>query len=140
MSASVFDSKRVMPNDKMLTVELGKSKEFLDKTCLFIKEEYKDLRLEWKFYGQKSGWILKLFNNKRNVLFIVPCVEHFRTVFTFGDKAVDEVIANGLISEFIKQQLITAPKYREGRTIQLEVKSKADYENIIELIKIKLNN
>jgi hypothetical protein len=57
MSASIFDLKLIEPNDKMLAVELGETKGYLDKIAFFIKDEYGDLTLEWKFYGQKSGWV-----------------------------------------------------------------------------------
>ncbi len=138
-AASIFDSKLVEPDDRMLSQELGKAKEYLDKIGSFIKDQYGDLNLDWKFYGQKSGWILKMFNKKRNVLFIVPCSGYFKTAFTFGDKAVDEIIRCGL-PDFIKQDLLAAKKYSEGRTIQLDIKSLEQFENIIELIRIKLRN
>lgn len=139
MSASIFDLKLIEPNDEMLAVELGKTKGYLDKIGMFIKETYGDLTLEWKFYSQKSGWILKMFNKKRNVLFIIPCKGYFRVTFTFGDKAVVEVLSSGL-PEFIKHEVFTARKYSEGRTIQLEVKTDKQFENIINLIQIKLKN
>jgi len=138
MEGSVFDSKLVEPNDKMMTYELGETNEYLTRICKFIEKEYGDLKREWKFYGKKSGWLLKLFNKKRNVLFIVPCTGHFRTVFTLGDKAADSVMISTL-PEKIKEEFINVKKYREGRTIQIEIKSKADLENILQLIKIKLD-
>ena len=138
MSASIFDLKLVEPNDKMLTVELGKAYEYLDKIISFIKDSYGDLEMEWKFYGQKSGWILKMFNKKRNVLFIIPCKDYFRTAFTLGDKAVDILIASGL-PDYIKHEFIKAKKYAEGRTVQLEIKTELQYEYILDLIKIKLS-
>lgn len=139
MSASIFDLKQVEPNDKMLAVELGETKVYLDKIGSFIKDEYGDLTLEWKFYGQKSGWVLKMFNKKRNLLFVVPGKDYFKIAFTFGDKAVDEVIASGL-PDFIKKEFLSAKKYSEGRTIQLEVKTNEQCENILNLIRIKMKN
>ena len=139
MSASIFDLKLVEPNDKMLAVELGETKGYLDKIGSFIKDEYGDLTLEWKFYGQKSGWVLKMFHKKRNLLFAVPCKDYFKIAFTFGDKAVDELIASGL-PDYIKQEVFIAKKYSEGRTIQLEVKTDEQCENILNLIRIKMKN
>lgn len=139
MSASIFDLKFVEPNDKMLVAELGETKGFLNKIESFIKDEYGDLTLEWKFYGQKSGWVLKMFNKKRNLLFVVPCKDYFIIVFTFVDKAVDEVIASTL-PEFIKQEVFIKKKYLEGRSIQLEVRTDEQCENILNLIRIKMRN
>ncbi len=138
MTSSVFDSKLVEPDDNMLTHELGKSKEYLDSICEFIDNEYGDLKPAWKFYGKKSGWILKLFNKKRNVLFIVPCSGYFRTAFTFGDKANNSIMISSL-PDNIKEELMNVKKYTEGRTIQLEIKSKTDLMGVFQLIKIKLD-
>ena len=139
MSASIFDLKLVEPNDQMLAAELGNTKEYLDKIGSFVKEEFGDLTLEWKYYGQKSGWILKMFYKKRNVLFIVPCKGFFRVAFTFGENAVNGIIASEL-PEFIKNEILVARKYSEGRTIQLEIKTDEQYDNILNLIRIKLKN
>ena len=139
MSASIFDSEFVMPDDKMVEAELGLTKQYLDEVCLFIKNNFGDLRPEWKYYGQKTGWILKLFNYKRNVLFIVPCADYFRAVFTFGENAFYEIVS-GDFPEKIKHELLTAKKYKEGRTIYLDVIAKTDVSDIIKLISMKLKN
>lgn len=139
MTVSIFDSKLEEPDDDELTYELGKSKEYLDSICEFIQIEYGHLKPQWKFYGKKSGWILKLLNKKRNVLFMVPCSGYFRTAFTFGDKAYNSILISSL-PDNIKEELKNAKKYSEGRTIQLEIKSITDLRSIFQLIKIKLDN
>lgn len=80
-----------------------------------------------------------MFTGKRNVLFIVPCENYFRIAFTLGEKASDLVFTSSL-PDSIKRDLFEAKKYAEGRTIQIEVKTEADLENILELIRIKLMN
>ena len=139
MSASIYTEKFVEPDDKMLTYDLAESKSFLDKIAEFIESEYGDFRPEWKFYNQKSGWILKMFSKRRNVMFIVPCDNYFRVAFTFGGKASD-LIFNSKLPDSLKMDLFEAKKYAEGRTIQIEVKTKNDLDNILEIIKIKLMN
>lgn len=139
MSASIYTEKLVEPDDRMLTYDLAETKSYYDKIGEFIESEYGDFKPEWKFYNQKSGWILKMFTKKRNVLFVVPCDKYFRVVFTFGDKASNLVLISKL-PDFIKKELIEANKYAEGRTIQIEVKTQSDSDNVLELIKIKLMN
>jgi hypothetical protein len=80
-----------------------------------------------------------MFTKKRNVLFVVPCNKYFRVAFTFGDKATDMILNSGLPVQ-IKDDLLMAKKYAEGRTIQLEVKEESDLDNILEMIRIKLAN
>lgn len=139
MSASIYTEKLVEPDDKMLTYDLAETRSYFDKIAEFIESEYGDFTPEWKFYNQKSGWILKMFSKKRNVLFIVPCNKYFRVAFTFGDKASD-LIFNSKLPDFIKKDLFEAKKYAEGRTIQIEVKIANDLDNILEMIRIKLTN
>lgn len=138
MSASLYDDKLIVPNDKMLSNDLAETKIFFDEICKFIETNYGDLKPEWKFYNKKSGWILKLFYKKRNVLFIVPCKKYFKTAFTFGEKAAD-LVFNSELPETIRKELIEARKYAEGRTIQIKVKNVDDCTNILSLIQIKLS-
>ena len=138
MSASLYNDKTIVPDETMLDQDLKEGKAHLDSIMDFIKSSYGDVQPEWKHYGKKSGWILKLFNKKRNVLFVVPCEGYFRVAFTFGDKAIDKVYTTEL-PEVIKTQLAAAKKYAEGRTIQIDVRTDEDCQNINELIRIKLN-
>jgi hypothetical protein len=139
MAASIYTEKLVEPNDEMLTFDLAETKSYLDRIAEFIESEYGEFKPEWKFYNKKSGWILKMFTRKRNVLFIVPCEKYFRVAFTLGDKASD-LIFNSELPDFIRKDLLMAKKYAEGRTIQIDVKSGSDFKTILELIKIKLLN
>ena len=138
MSASLYHDKTIVPTMAMLDQDLKAGKTHLDSIIDFIKSSYGDVQPEWKHYGKKSGWILKLFNKKRNVLFVVPCEGYFRVAFTLGDKATDKVYQTQL-PEAIKTQLASAKKYAEGRTIQIEVRTDEDCQNIIKLIRLKLN-
>jgi hypothetical protein len=137
MSASVFDNKLVMPDDKMMAVELGNTFKLYEEICKFILKEYGELIPEWKFYNQKSGWTLKLFQKKRNILFIGPRRGYFNTALVFGDKAVDKVLASD-VPDKIKAELATSKKYPEGRGIRIEVRTEADASIVKQLIRIKL--
>lgn len=139
MSVSIFEDKKICPTEAMMSEGLGNSNIFLNELKQFIQNEFGEVTPEWKHYGQKSGWILKLFNKKRNVLFIVPLKEYFQTVFTFGDKAVDVILASEL-PEKIKFETASAKKYSEGRSIRLDVKTSADIKVVLELVRIKLKN
>ena len=139
MSASIYTEKLIEPNDRMLSHDLVDTKVFFDKIGSFIESEYGHFKPEWKFYNKKSGWILKMFTKKKNVLFVVPCDKYFRIVFTFGDKA-SNLIFNSDLPDSIKKDLFGAKKYAEGRTIQIEVRDGNDLDNILTMIKIKLSN
>ncbi len=139
MSVSVFDSKMVVPDNKMLVYELGESIQYLNLIQSEIQNKFGDLTPEWKHYGAKSGWILKLFSKKRNVLFVIPLQGFFKVAFTFGDKAANNIL-EGNFPDSKKEELVAAKKFAEGRTIQLEVKTAGQCEYILEIIHIKMKN
>ena len=139
MSSIDFNNKLVMPDEASLTAEIGKTKEVLDCICRFIETETGQLTWEWKHYGQKSGWTLKLLSKKRNLLFVGPESGYFVIAFVFGDRAVEAVMKSQL-PETIKNELLNARKYAEGRGIRFEIRDESLLESVEQLIKIKLAN
>lgn len=139
MSASNFNDKQVMPDEASLASEIGETKAYLDQICRFIEAETGQLTLEWKHYGQKSGWTLKLLSKKRNLLFVGPKYGYFIIAFVFGDLAVEAVLKSQL-PETIKNELMNARKYAEGRGIRFEIRDGSLLESVEQLIRIKLAN
>ncbi|MHC4324867.1 MAG: DUF3788 family protein [Planctomycetota bacterium] len=139
MAASVFEDKTTMPDDKMLAGALGKSSRLWQEIKKNLKAEYGELIEEWKFYGRKSGWILKTLRKKRNLFFFIPLKGTFQLSFVFGEKAVAAVEKSDLPQELITE-LKNARKYAEGRGLRVDVKNSADVENIRKLVEIKINN
>lgn len=139
MSTNDFNDKQVMPDEAALASEIGETKKYLDRICRFIEEETGQLTREWKHYGQKTGWTLKLLSKKRNLLFVGPENGYFIVAFVFGDRAV-EAVSKSQLPETIKNELINARKYAEGRGIRFEIRDDSDLENVKELIRIKIEN
>lgn len=137
MSASIFSDNQVEPDNLMLANALGTTKTCLDSIAEFIDNEYGNLKTEWKFYNKKSGWILKMFTGKRNVLFVIPCDQYFRVSVTFGEKASDLILSSDLPGT-VRTSIAKAKKYAEGRTIQIEVRSEKDLATLQKLIEMKL--
>ena len=94
---------------------------------------------EWKYYGKKYGWTLKLLAGKRNLCFVTARDGYFIIAFVFGDKAVQAAAASKLPKDLV-QELVDARKYVEGRGIRIEVKSRRALENAKILLDIKQQN
>jgi len=135
--STLFNNKFEEPNEEMLASVLGETKEWLDAICEFIKKEFGNFHTEWKYYGSKLGWSLKLFHKKRNVLFVAPEHGYFRVAFTLGEKAFGDVMQSDL-PDRIKQELNEATVYAEGRALRMEIRKKEDIEPLWQLIRIKL--
>ncbi|MFA5045915.1 MAG: DUF3788 domain-containing protein [Paludibacter sp.] len=135
--SNIFINKQQEPTDEALSSTLGETKELLDSIFRFIETEFGDFHPEWKYYGTKLGWSLKLFCKKRNVVFVGPENGYFRLAFAIGDKAYNKIIQSNL-PDLIKKELTSSKIYVEGRPLRFEVRKKEDLEPIFEIIRIKL--
>lgn len=139
MADSIFEDKNKEPTDEMLKDALGKTYQFWKEFKKHLGEEYGELAEDWKFYGQKYGWQLKILKGKRNLFFFIPVENYFKLTFVFGDKAVEKVQKSDL-SANIKTTLKNAKKYMEGRGILIEIKTAEDMKIAKKLVEIKINN
>jgi hypothetical protein len=139
MAVSFFGDREKKPSNQKLAKALGKSNSLWKEIKKNLKADYGELIEEWKFYGQKSGWILKTLRKKRNLFFFIPLEGSFRISFVFGEKAVAVVQESDLPKELITD-LKNTRKYAEGRGLNIDVKRPADVDHISKLVQIKVNN
>ncbi|MCA9741373.1 DUF3788 domain-containing protein [candidate division KSB1 bacterium] len=139
MSTSIFDDKASKPDEDELRKVLAASAEYWGALKTFLEDKYAPITTEWKFYGKKSGWLLKVLRRKRNLFFFIPQDGYFQITFVFGDRAVEAVEKSDL-PENLKSTLRNAKKYMEGRGLQLEVRCAADLEHVKKLVEIKIKN
>jgi hypothetical protein len=95
-----------------------------------------DLRPEWKYYGPKSGWTLKLFDRRRNLCFLMPRAGELGVAFALGEAAVKRALDADLPAP-LKQEIREARQYVEGRPVRLTVRDAADLALVATLLAIK---
>lgn len=139
METSVFQEKSIQPDNDHLSQVLGEPEKLWDAIKNHIKENHGEVSEEWKFYGAKYGWTLKMLLKKRNLFFFTPLNGYFRLGFVFGDRAVAAVEQSDLPGEMI-DELKNARKYAEGRGLRIEVKDQDDVEHVNKLIDIKVKS
>jgi hypothetical protein len=139
MSEIIFNDKTKQPTDEIVSEKLDTVYQYWAEIREYVADLVGDITGEWKFYGQKYGWQLKTLLKKRNLFFLIPYDSFFKIVLIFGDKAVAE-IEKSTISDHIKNDIINAKKYMEGRGIGIDVKDGEFIEDIKALIDIKINN
>jgi hypothetical protein len=137
--SSFFVEKTRMPDNQMLANTLGSSYKFWEKIKSSLTINYGELNEDWKFYGQKIGWTLKLLYKKRNLFFLTPYEDYFQIAFVFGDKTVS-VIEKSDLPVGIIDEIRSAKKYAEGRGLRILVKKSNDVEIVLKLTEIKINN
>ena len=139
MSVNIFIDKSHKHTEKDLSEKLGSSYKLWEEIKNSLNEEYGKVVEEWKYYGQKYGWTLKLFYKKRNLFFFSTYENYFLIGFIFGEKAVSAIKKSDLPKSII-EELMRAKKYVEGRGLRIEVKKRSDVKNVIKLVGFKINN
>jgi hypothetical protein len=139
MQTNLFMDKSIKPDNRKLSKVLGASYKYWEEIKKSLTNEYGELIEEWKYYGQKSGWTLKLLLKKRNLFFFAAYNKYFVIVFVFGEKAVAAIEKSDLPKKLI-EELRNAKKYVEGRGLRIEVRKKSDIEIIKKLVAIKVSN
>jgi hypothetical protein len=131
--------KSKTPDEKSLFEAVGDKAGYLTEILDHIKNEYDNIKIEWKHYGQKYGWQMKVLMKKRNLLFLLPFENDFRIGFVFGDKAVAACEKSDLPAELV-ENLLKEKKYMEGRGVRIDVKTDEDVKIVKTLLKIKTEN
>ncbi len=91
---------------------------------------------QWKYYGPKYGWSLKLFEKKRNLCFLGPGEGVLDVSFILGDRARDAALA-GPADEGIAALLRDARHYPEGWGVKVSVRDEASLALALRLLAIK---
>jgi hypothetical protein len=139
MSPNAFIGRATVPTERDLTTALGSAKPFWDAIVVDMAKELDLADREWKSYGIKHGWSLRLRRGKRNIVHLAPCQGCFELLFILGDRAVGAARATKLGVRATKL-FDEAPRYPEGTGIRFEVKSSKDIPLIKKLARIKLEN
>ena len=132
----ILNDKNTKPTDAVFKSKVGSAFKYYKEIENHILKNYDSIKKEWKYYGQKNGWLLKIFYKNRNLLFIIPSKSFFRIVFVFGDRAV-KTIEESEIKDYLKEAIKAARKYAEGRSLSIDIKDDIYIEDIKSLIEIK---
>lgn len=94
---------------------------------------------EWTYPGKNYGWNFRIKDKRRAIAYMLPREGYFKVAFVFGQKATDQVLASTVGPE-IKQELLQARVYAEGRGIRIDVRDERIVPDIQQLVEIKLAN
>jgi hypothetical protein len=131
MNTAHFDQKEVSPHESTLKKDLGELypayKEILGLTEAFDRE--------WKYYGKKHGWQLKVVRKGKALLYLIPQEKSFRVGFAVRENEKERLMNSGLPPK-TKEELATAKKYPEGYPLRLEIKSKTDMRTVRAVLEV----
>lgn len=139
MALSILDDKSRKPNDCDLAKALGRTKRLWDDLKNYVAKEHEPITEEWKHYGKKYGWTLRLVQKKRTILYLIPCKGHYMAGFVFGQKAV-QAARKSKLPKAVITVINDAKRYVEGTGFRVPVKKKQDLDSIKKLVTIKMAN
>jgi hypothetical protein len=139
MALSAFDDKSKPPEDADLATTLGDTFVFWNKLKRLIASRFAPLSMEWGFTSKKTGWGLRLKQEKRTILYMTPCHGYFLASFALGEKAAKAAHESNLPASVL-EVIDNAKKYAEGKGVRLEVRNAEDVRNVGKLAPIKITN
>jgi hypothetical protein len=137
MSLNAFNYKSRPPRNDELATTLGNAFVFWNELKKHIASRFTPLQTEWGFTSKKTGWGLRLKQEKRTILYMMPCQCYFFTYFALGEKAVKATHESDLSASVLKI-IDNAKKYAEGRGVRIEGRSADDARKVEKLAIIKM--
>lgn len=120
-----FDRKETHPDEAKLKDVLGE----LYAAYQDIRTWTQDYRHEWKFYGPKYGWQLKVTQKGKALFYLVPLEKSFRVGFAVREKE-KEILLNSKLRGQAKEELTLAKKYPEGYPLRFLVRKKSEMKAV----------
>lgn len=124
MDERPFPDKSIKPDDESLKAALGKMFSAYTKV---LKQTF-SFKSEWAFY-KSSGWILKVYDSKKALLYIVPKFNEFMISMTIRENERNVFLKDDELS-FTHEDLRNSKKYPEGYALRFIIKTKTDYDNV----------
>jgi hypothetical protein len=136
---SIFMDKATVPTEDILSEKIGPSFSWWTEIREFVLASCKNCVAEWNFPGKNYGWSYRIKDKKRAIIYLLPRNGCFKVAFVFGQKATDQILESDISAE-IKDQLMKAKKYAEGRGISIDVADEDILMEIKKLVWIKMKN
>ena len=116
-----FNRKDAAPDDLALKKALGPVHSAYKET-LTLTESYAQ---EWKFYGARLGWQLKVSQKGKALFYLVLLDKSFRLGFAVRDMEKESLL-NSKLPAKAKEELASAKRYPEGYPLKLLVRKESD--------------
>ena len=135
----IFTDKKITPTEAQLKTALGETHDYWQTLANITLSLHPKAITQWHYSGEKFGWSFRISDTKRVLIYLLPRDQFFKVAFVFGQKATDAVLKSD-IADSIKNELLAAKPYAEGRGIRIPVTNESQINDIKQLITIKISN
>ncbi len=136
---SIFTDKKITPTEAQLKTALGETYDHWQTLANYTLSLYPGAATQWHYSGEKFVWSFRISDTKRIIIYLLPRDQFFKVAFVFGQKATDAVLKSD-IADSIKNELIAAKPYAEGRGIRIAITNESQINDIKQLITMKISN
>ena len=135
---NAFIGRAEKPTSSDLTEVLSGAHPLWNTAITLVEEVTGPLRQEWKSYGRKSGWVLKLMQGKQTVSYLSPSSGYFGVSVVLGASSVSALSEQGASADLV-EMVTSARHYVEGTPVMIEVRDAADIQTVLCLVRAKLH-
>ena len=128
MNDAIFTDKGKEPDEKSLKMELGNAFQFY-REILTLCSPY---RMQWNLQ-KSSGWILKAYDSKKALFWLVTLSKKVRLSFALREKERESLLKKKMRDDW-RKNLEEAKKYPEGYAFRVEIAQRDEAEEIMAII------
>jgi hypothetical protein len=132
----ILGDKSIYPSDELLGSIFGEKMVIWQTITGYVKDNYKDVTGEWRYYNDGWQWLFKMQQKKKTIFWAGVLKDTFRITFYFGNKA-ETVIEGSNLPQKIKDEFRDAKRYGTLRAISTIITGNNDLDNILKLIELK---
>ena len=121
MEERPFSNKASKPTNDNIKKVLASAFSYYNQ----VMENTKAFSREWN-YSKSSGWIQKVFDNKKALLYLIPLTNQFLISLTVRENE-REILLKDKEIDFHKEQLRQARIYSEGYAMRFSVTNKESF-------------
>lgn len=129
MNKRPFIEKTRKPTEKTMRSALGATYNFYKK-AIDLASSYSK---EWTF-SKSGGWMQKIFDQKKALLYIIPLNNSFRISLTIRDKE-REAFLNDKDLQLLHEKISLSKKYSEGFALQTDICNGIEFQPVELLIR-----
>lgn len=137
METSFFTDLTKIPGNDDLKSAIGNLFPLWVEIRDFTFEKHPAAIEEWHISVKKYGWLYRIKDKKRAIIYLSPRTGYFIVSMVFGQKATDKILA-AEISESVKTDLMNSKVYMEGRVVRLDIHNNLYINDIKKLVEIKI--
>jgi len=128
--------KTEYPDDKVLKLYLGDTKDAWDSFSAFLESNCPDYSGEWRYYNDGKSWLYKITKKTKTICWVSVYRGKFTTTFYFPDRAESLIVNSKLRKKYI-EQFVNGKHYGETRGLTVDIRKIADLSTTKKLIAIK---